>query len=783
MTRRRTSSKRSPTTPAAKKLDPPGGSRSGSGAGRIVLGAIVAAIAVAGFVLVPRLRAPRSEPFTGPMPARLAGEDSRRWSAEKAEFVGVASGLEFSNNDYLGRQQVVDLAKTLARPDLPLAMKPSLQLQFWFHQLRMGNVDGATATIEDLFRQVAAVPNLTNEQLKILHWTRALNYLRAGEVQNCIQNHNADCCILPLKGGGVHKIRTPAEEAQKSLLTLLEIEPDSLGYLWLLNITHQQTGTYPDGVPERYRIPPTAFASQYDIKHFPDIAPRLGVDTYNLCGGAITEDFDNDGFVDILHSSYDPAFPLTYYHNNGDGTFENRAEKLHLSDQLGGLNLIHGDYDNDGDQDVYVLRGAWLLDAGRIRNSLLRNDGKRFVDVSRSANVAEPAQPTQAATWLDYDNDGDLDLYVVAESRIEITRDGDYPSSLFRNEGNGTFVDVAAEAGVRNDRYCKGVTAGDYDNDGDMDLYLSNMGANRLYRNEGNGKFTDVAAEAGVTEPMESFATWFFDYDNDGWLDLWVGGFNSTIADVAADYLGRPHKGVLPRLYRNQGNGTFEDVSVAMGLNHPYLPMGANFGDLDNDGYLDFYLATGKPGYEFLMPNIMLRNDGARRFVDVTASGGFGNIQKGHGVAFADLDNDGDQDVYEQLGGFFPGDAYRNALFENPGHGNRFVTIRLVGTKTNRDAVGARLEVVAEGAEGRRSFHRAVGSVSSFGGSPRRQEVGLGTATRIAEVRVRWPVSGTTQVVRDVPIDSSIEITEGRDGFRKVPFKTVRFADTRTARR
>ncbi|MFQ5495539.1 MAG: CRTAC1 family protein, partial [Phycisphaerae bacterium] len=340
--------------------------------------------------------------------------------------------------------------------------------------------------------------------------------------------------------------------------------------------------------------------------------------------------------------------------------------------------------------------------------------------------------------------------------------------------GDGTFTDIADTAGVTNDRYAKGVAAGDYDNDGDMDLYVSNHGENRLYRNNGDGTFTDVAAELKVTEPRQrSFASWFFDYDNDGRLDLFVGGYQATVADLAADYLGKPHRGVSPCLYHNKG-GRFENVAKPMGLDHPYLPMGANFGDLDNDGYLDIYLATGDPGYQTLTPNVMLRNDGGRRFQDVTTAGGFGHLQKGHGVAFADLDNDGDQDIYHQLGGFYPGDRFHNALFLNPGNDNRFLFIELIGTVTNRRAVGVRVKVVVETPDGVTAIHRAVGAVSSFGGSPARQEIGLGRATAIRQVEIWWPVSATRQVFTKVPLDAMIRVTEGRSKFQRVELRRVK---------
>src|SRR6185436_9282458 len=222
---------------------------------------------------------------------------------------------------------------------------------------------------------------------------------------------------------------------------------------------------------------------------FRDVGAKAGIDASSLAGGVAIEDFDGDGWIDVITSTADPKGSMHYFRSRGDGTFEDLAEESGLSAQLGGLNMISADFDEDGDQDPLVLRGGWLIDFGRIRRSLLRNDGgRRFEDVTRAAGLAEPAYPSQTATFGDFDADGDLDLYVGNESCIEVKREdcmGDYPSQLFQNDGRGVFTDVAGERGVRNDRYAKGVAAGDYDDDGDLDLYVSNIGQNRLYRNDG----------------------------------------------------------------------------------------------------------------------------------------------------------------------------------------------------------------------------------------------------------------------------------------------------------
>jgi hypothetical protein len=532
-------------------------------------------------------------------------------------------------------------------------------------------------------------------------------------------------------------------------------------------------GRYPEGVPEALRVDPGAFASA-PFPRFRDVATQAGLDVFDPSGGAIADDFDGDGRLDVVTTTIDPCRHMHFFHNDGNGRFSERTEAMRLDSQLGGLNVIHADYDNDGWTDLLVLRGGWFGSDGRVRLSLLKNVGGRgFADVTREAGLAGKAYPTQAGAWADYDNDGFLDLFVGSEADDAGVA---FPSRLFHNRGDGTFEEVAERAGVENFRMAKGAAWGDFDGDGWPDLFVSNIGPNRLYRNDRDGTFTDVAGAAGVAGPGErSFPTWFFDYDNDGRLDLFDAAYTATTDDVAAVSFGKRPSGGHPRLYHNEGGGAFRDVSIAAGLTDPLLPMGSNYGDLDNDGWLDFYLGTGNPSYESLMPKRMYRNVGGKRFEDVTYSGGFGHLQKGHGVVFADLDEDGDADVFEQMGGAYPGDAYMSVLYENPGNGNAWVKLRLVGVRSNRSAIGARVEVVVPaGSGGTRSIFRTVGATSSFGGSPLRLEVGLGDAKKIARIEVRWPASGRRQTFRGVAPGKLYEIREDSDLLRAIPTARAR---------
>jgi hypothetical protein len=437
--------------------------------------------------------------------------------------------------------------------------------------------------------------------------------------------------------------------------------------------------------------------------------------------------------------------------------------------------MVHADYDNDGFVDAVVLRGGWMGTEGRFPLSLLRNNGNgTFTDVTVDAGLLRFA-PTQTATWLDYDGDGWLDLFVGNETMGGTAEP--HPCHLFHNNRDGTFTDLARDAGVNFVGFVKGVASGDYDNDGRPDLYLSVQGGhNKLFHNDGPldanateraWRFTEVAARAGVEEPRFSFGAFFFDYDNDGWLDLYVVGYGwfeppTNLAEsVAADYLGLPAGAERGRLYHNEGNGTFTDVTKAAGLHRVVAAMGHNFGDIDSDGFLDIYFGTGNPDLTSLLGSRMFRNAEGRVFQDVTAVGNFGHLQKGHAVVFGDIDNDGDQDIFAQMGGAFTTDTAFSALYENPGNGNRWLGLELEGVRSNRSAVGARIEVAVETARGTRSIHRTVGEGGSFGASPFQQHIGLGDADRVASVKILWPATGETQTFEGLEPGRWYHLREG----------------------
>jgi hypothetical protein len=725
-----------------------------------------------------------SQPSASSAPTAAAGPPRDAHAEMVARLAKILEETPTSNR-FLGTARPDQLKANLASlpPNAPPHHRCAMEFELAMEELRLGHPEESIRLNEDALGLVAKLgPGVPAEIIQGATFELAVGYLRLGEVQNCCQRHTGESCILPIRGAGLHAVPEGSEKAIELFTQVLRaVPPDSdlgLKSKWLLNIAAMTLGRYPDGLPERDRIDPKAFASDQEFPFFRNIANEVGLGEMSPAGGMIAEDFDKDGDLDLMVSTMQTSGQIRLYERGDDGRYVDKTESAGLAGEFGGLNLTDADYDNDGWTDVLVLRGAWWGPEGRHPKSLLRNQGDgTFRDVTLEAGLGGADYPSQAAAFADIDNDGDLDLYIGNEAMPDMP----CPSQLYRNEGNGKFTEIAAKAGVLNEQYAKGVAFGDCDGDGFPDLYVSNLTTGpRLFKNNKDGTFSNVTESAGIKGPYYGFGTWFFDFDNDGALDIWSGPYGgptnpTNVANVCASYLGLPSKGEPPSLYKGDGHGKFVNVAPSMGLTKHVLPMGINFGDLDYDGWLDFYLATGYPSYEGLMPNVMYRNQGGKRFADITTAGGFGHLQKGHGVAFADLDEDGDQDVIVKMGGGFPGDGYGIALFENPGFGNHWIQVQVVGTRSNRSGIGAhiRADVTENGAK--RSIHRTVGTGGSFGCNPLRQEIGLGAATTIDVLEVSWPASGERQTFRDIATGQRIEITEGQGAFRAIPIRKIAF--------
>ncbi len=571
--------------------------------------------------------------------------------------------------------------------------------------------DGKAEQAYDILTQAQlkaqSFPLVAKQWQANLIFLRGVAALRRGENENCIMCRGESSCILPINKAAVHQSPEGSRLAIKHFTEYLELFPDDFEVRWLLNLAHMTLGEHPHKVDPKHLIPLDRYQnSEVDIGKFRDIGHIVGVNRLNQAGGVIMDDFDNDGLLDLVVTSFDPRQAMCFYRNNGQGTFEEQTQQAGLTEQFGGLTCVQTDYNNDGLLDIYITRGAWVR--WPMLPTLLRNNGNcSFTDVTKESGLLDPVN-SNAAMWADFDNDGWLDLFVCCERT-----------------------------------------------------------SHRLYRNLADGTFQNVAFEAGIAVDGQKFGkgcTWF-DYDNDGWLDIYANCFQRTLGDVVKGVIGEPHGLKTNKLYRNLNGEGFQDVTREAGLDGVYAAMGCNYGDFDNDGFLDMYLGTGDPNVATLIPNRMFKNLAGKRFVEVTGSAGVGHLQKGHAVACGEWDRDGNTDIFAEMGGAIPGDQYHNVLFQNPGHDRRWITVKLVGKQTNRAALGVRIKVVTAGSQPL-TIYRHVSPGSSFGSSPLEQTIGLAKADRIALLEIHWPTSRTTQVFRDVPVDRALEITEFADEYR-----------------
>jgi enediyne biosynthesis protein E4 len=489
-------------------------------------------------------------------------------------------------------------------------------------------------------------------------------------------------------------------------------------------------------------------------------------------------DYDNDGWMDIylVNSGpcdfYQPTQPLrnALYHNNRDGTFTDVTSKARVPGTAYGMGVVVGDYDGDGFPDLYVTQYP--------QSVLYRNNGDgTFTDVTAKAGVLAPGWAT-SAVWFDYDNDGRLDLFVcrfVDYSKEKLKFCGDLlsgerhyciptiydpmPCWLFHNNGDGTFTDVSRESGVAKSlAKAWGVVAGDINNDGNVDLYVTNDTApNFLFANRGKGKFDEIGLLAGVGvsafgKPRSSMGVDAADYDQDGWLDLFEANVDHEMYS----------------LYHNDKNETFSDVALPTGIGAATRLLsgwGLKFFDYDNDGEVDLLLCNGHPddrveqrieGVTFLEKMLLFRNNG-QGLENVSERSGaiFSRPIAGRGLALGDFDNDGSVDVLVTQNNAAP-----ILLRNNAGRQNRWLGVKLVGKKANIDAVGARISYQA-GDLNRHTYK--VGGGSYLSSHDPRLVLGLGKRDKIDWLEVRWPQpSGKTERFTSLPVDRYITIVEGQ---------------------
>ncbi|HGE70479.1 TPA: T9SS type A sorting domain-containing protein [Candidatus Poribacteria bacterium] len=449
-------------------------------------------------------------------------------------------------------------------------------------------------------------------------------------------------------------------------------------------------------------ISSSAFCDEFINKT--EIANLAGSEVNN---GIAFADYDNDGDLD-LYVSADPSDLL--YRNNSDGTFTEVAIESGISFVGDGVGIAFGDYDNDGDLDIYIP----VNDGADV---FFQNDGKGiFKDITKGVRIDNLAR-ARSASFADFDRDGYLDIYVVNE---------DMPNILYKNINGKYFVDVAPKMGVADAGPGRCGIWGDYDNDGDLDLYVTNKGAsNILYQNEGNG-FKDVTNFAGVSADDESTGAVFADYDNDGYLDICVGGYKKVF------------------LFHNNGNGTFTDLSEIVGIENSGTNCTPAFGDFNNDGYLDLYLAVWKG------KSVIYYNNGNGTFRDVTDELEMGNFGNSWSAISGDYDKDGDLDIYVSF------TTRSNILYENQGNKNNWLQVKTIGSLSNRDGIGTRIKVTADGKIQIREISggTAYGSQDSF-----IAHFGLGEKTKVDMVEVFWQ-SGVKTRLKNISANQMIVVKE-----------------------
>jgi enediyne biosynthesis protein E4 len=511
--------------------------------------------------------------------------------------------------------------------------------------------------------------------------------------------------------------------------------------------------------------------------------------------GAAFLDYDSDGWQDIflVNSTSWPGekgekgFPALY-RNNQDGTFRDVTREAGLAVELYGIGCAVADYDNDGQPDIYVTAVG--------PDKLFRNlGGGRFQDVTQSARVGDPGFGTSAA-WLDYDRDGRLDLFVAnyvewsPQTDVHCTLDGANKSyctpqkykgqspSLYRNRGDGTFENATQRAGLHDPASkALGVALIDFNDDGNLDLFVANdTEPNRLYKNNGNGTFADEALTAGVAfgetgAPRAGMGVDAADYDNSGRQSLIIGNFTSE----------------RMALYRNEGNGLFTDEAQTSGIgkmSEQSLTFATFFFDYDLDGLLDIFAVNGhvsddiqkvQPRVRYAQPPHLFRNLGRRKFEEVTARVGraLGRALVGRGAAYADYDNDGDLDLLVTSNNG-PARLYRN----DNANQNDVLRVRLVGSRSNRDAVGARVSVA--GASNARNMVRTGSSYASQSELP--LTLGLGKpegADKTVALDILWP-SGERMTLQQVRANQSLVVQEGQGIVRAEPIVFARAAPTTT---
>jgi hypothetical protein len=480
---------------------------------------------------------------------------------------------------------------------------------------------------------------------------------------------------------------------------------------------------------------------------FTDQAPTTGTSAPSYGRGAAMVDIDGDGLLDLVAAN--DSMRNHFYRQRSDHTFADVSNDWGIADEQASWAVLVADFDNDGDNDVYFVNGGFPGQPNR----LLRNDigtTGALTDVSNESGDANVDTRTVSGTALDYNRDGLLDIFCSG---------ADSHNFLLRNEGGLVFTDVSASAGMTESGSHRHCSIGDYNNDGWIDIAVGDFfEENVLYRNNADGTFTDVAAEAGVESPIENFGLVLEDFDNDGWMDIYVPKYR-YIEDPPV-----PHE--PSQLFRNNGDGTFTDVTEGSGMT-AQTDMGHNTGDVDADGYPDIFIGTGHPGFMADDLLLLIRPDGAGGLVANDVSDSSGITSNGptrcHGIAMGDYDQDGYVDIYTNNGGppSGPEQLQENFLWRSDGNVNNWTALQLEGVCSNRTAVGARTVAILDSG---REVHRMLRVGNGFGNtSSHIQHYGMNANETVNRIDIYWP-SGIVQTVVSPPMQQVTQVREQRMG-------------------
>ena len=487
---------------------------------------------------------------------------------------------------------------------------------------------------------------------------------------------------------------------------------------------------------------------------FTDVSSSAGFSGLNASWGMSLFDFNRDGWTDILTYSHlqevTGSIGLQLWRNNKDGTFTDVTTTVGLFYLTGDTHgTAIGDIDGDGRQDIYLVNGSIKINAVDL-DKLWLNKAAGFTEIGASAGVQGLEARGRGVYMFDANRDGRLDMFVTRFDRPDSKPfDQDKGNQLFLNNGDLTFTETGAAAGI--DRsLAENRAAGwaDYDGDGNVDLLVT--GPCVLWRSNGDGTYSDVTAAAGIEASDECTAVGWADYDNDGDLDLYISrGFDTNTTD---------------KLYRNNGNGTFTDATVAAGITATHLKRGVAWGDYDNDGDQDIYVVSLTNGSR---PNLLYRNRGDGTFEEVGLAEGAANQVDGNGAAaaFVDYDNDGDLDIFVTNGEGNAVGPY--TLLRNAGNANRWLQMNLIGkSPSNVDALGTKVKVTGSSGTVQYAWHLGPQHFLSQSSLP--MHVGLGSDTGVTTLNLSWP-NGAAQKVENIASNQRITLVQGKTVWQDAP--------------